>query len=147
MPPSNIPIPGYVFDEEKNRYFKIMPNNMVPEGSRFSAQEVKRRDMISSADSAPSPPIKRLGNGVKLLREVGLSRTLMKESIMECWANGLERRTLFYSNDPRLNGPDILHFVRDELTGVFLFARGALESNMKFISSVFSDILSPMRTC
>lgn len=129
---SNPSIPGYTFDVEKNRYFRIMPNHLAAEGSQFSAQEVKRRDKMRSADCAPSTK-KRLGNGVKLLREVGLSRRLMKESIMESWANGLERRTLFNADGLCFRRPDITHFVRDNLTGDFLFTHGTLENEKQTV--------------
>lgn len=126
-------IPGYTFDVEKNRYFKIIPNHLAPpRGSQFSAQEIKRRDKMRSADCAP-PTKKRLGNGLKLLREVGLSRRLMKESIMESWANGLERRTLFSTYDRHLMRPDITHFVRDNLTGDFFHTHGTLENEKQTI--------------
>lgn len=133
MAPSNHPIPGYTFDVEKNRYFKIVPNHLAPEGSQFSAQEVKRRKRMRTADCAPPPAGKRLGNGLKLLREVGLSRRLMKESIVESWANGLEKPTLLFPDGDCYKGPDITHFVRDEWTGEFLFTRGTLEDQTQAI--------------
>ena len=124
-------IPGYTFDVEKNRYFKIIPNHLATEGARFSAQQVQRRNKLLNAHCAP--PKKRLGNGVKLLREVGLSRQLMKESVMSSWANALESRTLISADYLYASRPDITHFVRDEPTGNFWFTRGILEDEMQFI--------------
>ena len=130
--PSISSIPGYTFDVDKNRYFKIIPNNLAPEGSRFSAEEVMRRNKLLNAHRAPHPK-KRLGDGVKLLREVGLSRQLMKESVMASWANVLESRPVIYASRLYPEGPAISQFVRDESTGMFLFTRGTREDEAQLI--------------
>lgn len=36
-------IPGYYYDHEKNRYFKIMPNKAVGSSNPFSADSITKR--------------------------------------------------------------------------------------------------------
>jgi WD repeat-containing protein 21A len=36
-------IPGYYYDHEKNRYFKIMPNKAVGSNNPFSADSIMKR--------------------------------------------------------------------------------------------------------
>ena len=36
-------IPGYYYDQEKNRYFKIMPNKAVGSNHRFSADSIESK--------------------------------------------------------------------------------------------------------
>ncbi|KAJ9617024.1 hypothetical protein H2200_000745 [Cladophialophora chaetospira] len=43
MPPS---LPGYYFDPEKNRYFKIQANHVAPTGAKYSRQAVKAEKVI-----------------------------------------------------------------------------------------------------
>ncbi|EXJ60744.1 hypothetical protein A1O7_04897 [Cladophialophora yegresii CBS 114405] len=43
MPPN---LPGFYFDPEKNRYFKIQANHVAPTGSRYSRQAVKAENVI-----------------------------------------------------------------------------------------------------
>ncbi|KIW68369.1 hypothetical protein PV04_04322 [Phialophora macrospora] len=43
MPPS---LPGYYFDAEKNRYFRIQANQDAPPGSKYSRQAVKAEKVI-----------------------------------------------------------------------------------------------------
>lgn len=33
-------IPGFYFDEEKQKYFKIQPNHVAPKGSRYSKDAI-----------------------------------------------------------------------------------------------------------
>jgi hypothetical protein len=37
------PLPGFYFDVEKNRYFKITPNHLSPKGFKYSADAIKRQ--------------------------------------------------------------------------------------------------------
>ncbi|ETI24398.1 hypothetical protein G647_03767 [Cladophialophora carrionii CBS 160.54] len=43
MPPD---LPGFYFDAEKNRYFKIQANHVAPTGSKYSRQAVKAETVI-----------------------------------------------------------------------------------------------------
>lgn len=38
------PIPGFYFDEEKQKYFKIQPNHLVPQGAKYSRGNVKQEN-------------------------------------------------------------------------------------------------------
>lgn len=39
-----VPIPGFYFDVDKNRYFKIRPYHRAPDGLGYSADEIERRN-------------------------------------------------------------------------------------------------------
>lgn len=138
-------LPGFYFDVVKNRYFKITPNHLAPEGSKYSADAVKRqakhhlqrargvhKPSIATTNHA-SLPIQPLGDRVKLLRELGLGKTPAAGTIVDCWANGLERRTLFSEGDP-IKCPDITHFVKDDPTKTFLYTQATLEHQWQEIS-------------
>ncbi|KIX09152.1 uncharacterized protein Z518_00230 [Rhinocladiella mackenziei CBS 650.93] len=45
-----IDIPGYYFDKDRNRYFKIQPNQNAPAGSDYSRQAVNAREVIDHAE-------------------------------------------------------------------------------------------------
>ena len=42
-------LPGFYFDAEKNRYFKIQPNHVAPSESKYSRQAVKAERVIKKA--------------------------------------------------------------------------------------------------
>lgn len=68
-----------------------------------------------------------------LLRELGLRKPFVREAVVDCWASELVRRTLFYAGKPPVMGPDITHFVKDDLTGIFSYTLGTLEHERQFI--------------
>ena len=39
MPPD---IPGFWYDEERGKYFKIFPNNVAPKGAKYSKEGVEK---------------------------------------------------------------------------------------------------------
>lgn len=137
-------LPGFYFDSVKNRYFKIIPNHLASEESKYSVDAINRqakhhlqeakgvhKSSITIANHAPLP-IRRLGDRVKLLRESGLSKTPATGNIVDCWASGLERQTLFFDDRcPRC--PDITHFVKDDLTNCFLYTQATLENHWQDI--------------
>jgi hypothetical protein len=49
MPPS---LPGYYFDAEKNRYFKIQANHVAPAGAKYSRQAVEADKVVRRDDAA-----------------------------------------------------------------------------------------------
>ena len=102
-------IPGFYYDHEKRRYFKIQPNHVATHGSasRYSKaalkreaeeqREQKRRKMFEQKKG--SMTIKRskvlndpLAGGWGVTRELGLNDAESTTTMMRAWAQGLESR-------------------------------------------------------
>ncbi|KIW79688.1 hypothetical protein Z517_06302 [Fonsecaea pedrosoi CBS 271.37] len=64
-------LPGYYFDAEKNRYFKIQPNHVAPSGSKYSRQAVRTEKIIRKAQQQDE-----LQHQLKLTQTVTRSRLL-----------------------------------------------------------------------
>ncbi|GBC02851.1 hypothetical protein RclHR1_04860005 [Rhizophagus clarus] len=66
-------IPGYYYDQEKNRYFKIMPNKAVGSNNPFSAESITKK-AEEKARELVIP--KQIPNGISLLldREINFNK-------------------------------------------------------------------------
>ncbi|MCJ1462331.1 hypothetical protein MMC07_000931 [Pseudocyphellaria aurata] len=119
-------LPGYYFDEEKRKYFKILPNHQAPQGAKYSREALKtaakkqrKKQPPRVADmSSPIRPsailVHSLGGALCLRREQGVYPLHVRESIFNAWAIGLERR--IYIQGQR----HIFNFAIDHGTGAFL---------------------------
>lgn len=138
MPPA---LPGFHYDAEKKKYFKIQPNHVAAHGSaarKYSKatlkkeaeerRESKRRKQLEQRQSEmrlrrskvlESP----LGGGWGLMRELGVVTTLTESStmmMMRAWAQGLRRENV--SRFRGGNGGGSGTFVFDSATGVLTHA-------------------------
>lgn len=163
MPPA---LPGFHYDAEKKKYFKIQPNHVAAHGSaarKYSKatlkkeaeerHESKRRKFFEQRQSEmrlrqskvlESP----LGGGWGLKRELGVVTTFSESSttMMRAWAQGLRRE-----NVSRFRGGDgdggSGTFVLDSATGVLTHAEVLRGSGagasfsvcVGFVSSWLSD--------
>lgn len=139
MPPA---LPGFHYDAEKKKYFKIQPNHVAAYGSaarKYSEAtlkkeaeercESKRRKLLEQRQSEmrlrrskvlESP----LGGGWGLKRELGVVTTFHESSsrmMMRAWAQGLRRENVsrFRCED---GGGGSGTFVFDSATGVLTHA-------------------------
>lgn len=137
MPPA---LPGFHYDAEKKKYFKIQPDHVAAHGSaarKYSKatlnkkaeerRESKRRELLEQRQSEmrlrrskvlESP----LGGGWGLKRELGVVSAFNESSsgmMMRAWAQGLRRE-----NVARFRGGDggSGAFVFDSATGVLTHA-------------------------
>ncbi|EEP79251.1 predicted protein [Uncinocarpus reesii 1704] len=112
----------WISNPEKQKYFKIQPNQLVPQGSKYSKQEVSKRqesavkrkkletfeDRVSTERIKPAgilrhPIIGKLG----LQREIGQHRPRTSTFMQQCGEASVqlfERNTLLdlHTWDPRL---------------------------------------------
>ena len=83
-------IPGYYFDEEKKKYFKIQPNHVAPQGAKYTKSNVKREHHVAKKQRVAQrqqnvrrrQTVQRSAvlnapttGGIGLLREMGVSST------------------------------------------------------------------------
>ena len=148
MPPA---LPGFHYDAEKKKYFKIQPNHVAAHGSaarKYSKAtlkkeaeercESKRRKQLEQRQSEmrlrrskvlESP----LGGGWGLMRELDLVTTLTESStmmmMMRAWAQGLRRENVsrFRGGDGDGGGGSGT-FVFDSATGVLTHAEALRRS-------------------
>jgi hypothetical protein len=73
------------------------------------------------------------GGRLSLLRELGASKPTVAKAVVDSWARGLERRTLFHKTRAAHSGPDITQFVIDDLTNTFLYSLATLEGDKQYI--------------
>ena len=130
MPPYELP--GYYYDEVKNRYFKIQESHLAPPGSNHSRGAIKRGTQLALARKREQDrdqlereqtiqPSKLLQHSL-LGRELG-SRKDGTDMRWDVWAEELERRKAVQVG---ANGTDhISQFVLDELTGSLIVAGGS----------------------
>lgn len=132
MPPA---LPGFYYDAEKTKYFKIQPNHVAAHGSarKYSKAAVKkdaeerreqkrrklfeqreRKMRIQRSKVLESP----LSGGWGVTREVGATR-LECDTLVRAWAQGLQRKdVLNYRRPDDASGA----FVFDTATGVLTYA-------------------------
>ncbi|KAL1867212.1 hypothetical protein Plec18167_008753 [Paecilomyces lecythidis] len=102
-------IPGFYYDAEKNKYFKIQANHVAPAGSQYSERAIKQRRLdekkrkkdIFRARRVASERIKRstsLGHPlIGVEREVNAhprSRSVMFEQQGKAYVSQMRRREL-----------------------------------------------------
>ena len=130
-------IPGFYYDNEKRKYFKIQPNHVATHGpaSKYSKAAVKReteeqheqkrrkvleqkkREMTIKRSKVLNDP---LAGGWGVTRELGLNDTEGTTTMMRAWAHGLESRAVlcFRHHPGRGSGT----FVIDKAMGVLTYA-------------------------
>lgn len=120
-------LPGYYFDEEKRRYFKILPNHQAPKGAKYSKEALKtaarkrpkKQPLLVSANMLsriqPSAILAHpLGGATFLRREHGVDPPRAGEGVYNAWASGLERATHVRAQQT------IQSFAMDKETGTLL---------------------------
>ena len=127
-------IPGFYYDYEKQKYFKVQPNHVAAQGpaSRYSKAAVKREAVDQREQKRRKTfeqrkgktTIKRsqvlndpLAGGCGVTRELGLNDTKSTTNMMRAWAQGLESRKVLSSRH-RHSGT----FVFDKAMGVLTYA-------------------------
>ncbi|KAJ9141982.1 Plasma membrane ATPase [Pleurostoma richardsiae] len=120
-------IPGYYFDPERNRYFKIERNQTAPAGASWSATAVKRRKVEDKEATKAKKQLELIKSRIQrakllaepstggfLQRELGASVPDLTEAI---WAKGLRDKgeiPFVYANGPeRPKVPNIPGFYVD----------------------------------
>lgn len=150
MPPA---LPGFYYDAEKKRYFKIQPNHVAAHGSasKYSKaalekeaeeqREQKRRKLFEQRETKMK--VKRskvlespLGGGWGVTRELGVME-LDRSTIMRAWAQGLHRMEV--SNFRRPDGGSGT-FVYDTAMGVLTHAEALRGNGADALFIVFVDI-------
>ncbi|KAI9823337.1 MAG: hypothetical protein M1832_002561 [Thelocarpon impressellum] len=141
------PIPGYYYDEEKKKYFKVLPHHVAPAGAAYSKENVKKqaqdskRKREANQDRSTRPRVQRsrvlqhaLAGRVGLERELGQAPRFdaSRSGAGEAYASGLEGRHLL-----ELEGSEdeITTFTRDPLTGG-IFAGVKNSSTFSLVSAV-----------
>ncbi|QDS76974.1 hypothetical protein FKW77_005580 [Venturia effusa] len=111
-------IPGFYFDEEKQKYFKIQKTQHAPEGAKYSYDNYKKEEEAKSKRKREQVDEKRrkrqllakapilwnpLATGIGARSETGLKRSSEVLDIRsQAFVQGLERRVLLDSDDLRL---------------------------------------------
>ncbi|MCJ1304299.1 hypothetical protein MMC08_007111 [Hypocenomyce scalaris] len=121
-------IPGFYYDEEKKKYFKILPNHVAPQGVKYSKEglrkememEKKRKRTAEFSQRQRQTRIQRssimkhpLGAAAALIRETGDGMQSRSDIQSQVWTAGLERKGLF-EELPRAK--EITAFARDPST-------------------------------
>lgn len=129
MPPYEVP--GYYYDEVKNKYFKIQENHLAPPGSNHSREAIKRGTQLALARKREQVrdqlEREQTIQGSKLLQHSLLGRELgsRKDGTgmrWDVWAKELQRRESSQV-EVEVDGPyEISRFIFDELTGSLIIA-------------------------
>ncbi|KAI9760848.1 MAG: hypothetical protein M1835_000088 [Candelina submexicana] len=120
-------IPGYYFDREKKKYFKIIPNHIAPQGAQYSRENIKRSKDNEKKRKRETEQARRLkhhiqhskilkhplGGAYCLNRETGTQAPAERDIRAKVYTQGLERSTKFHAGV----SATIQHFARDEATG------------------------------
>ena len=146
-------IPGFYYDHEKGRYFKVQPNHVATHGSaskyskaavkreaeeqreqkRRKVLEQKKREMTIKRSKVLDDP---LAGGWGITRELGLNGTESTTTMVRAWAQGLESRKVsgFRHHDGGGSGT----FVFDKVMGVLTYAEMLIgnEPDARFLSFV-----------
>jgi hypothetical protein len=123
-------VPGYYYDQEKKKYFRVQPDHVAPPNAKYSASKVKReesRDRDAKRQKldeelrrvetvTPSRALRTL-SGFGLKREIGgRSQASHAAQLDQNLANGLTHVDLSMG---RLEIHDVIHVHQ---TGTYLFA-------------------------
>ena len=130
-------IPGFYYDHEKRKYFKIQPNHVATDGTagKYSKaavkreaeerREQKRRKLLEQKKGKMT--IKRskvlndpLAGGWGVMRELGVNDAERTTTMMRAWAQGLESRKV--SNFRYHDGGGCGTFAFDKAMGVLTYA-------------------------
>ena len=154
MPPA---LPGFHYDAEKKKYFKIQPNHVAAHGSarKYSKaslqkeaeerREQKRRKLFEQREKTTRLRRSRvlqspLGGGWGLMRELGVvAEPEGTGMVMRAWAQGLAGTKVagFECATDGASGA----FVFDSATGVLTYAEATFESGGDLWGTVFVDFL------
>ena len=150
MPPA---LPGFHYDAEKKKYFKIQANHVAAQGSarKYSKaalqkaaeeqREQKRRKLFEQAEKKTRLQRSRvlqspLGGGWGVLRELGLvAKPDGTDMVTRAWAQGLAGKQVasFESSPDGASGT----FVLDSATGVLTYAEAVCEGGGSLWCTVF----------
>ncbi|KAL9587936.1 MAG: hypothetical protein Q9203_003243 [Teloschistes exilis] len=135
-------IPGYVYDEGKRKYFKILPDHAVPSASSYSRtavaegerrkehllvrEELHQRKLRQQVQRSVILSLHPLGGFIGVQREHGSHEGRIATAKAQIWAKGLSQKTLTARSDPfpPLRNPSgaIRHFVHEPNTGAIISA-------------------------
>ena len=124
-------IPGFYYDEEKKKYFKIVQNHVAPNGSKYSREAVHKERLrkqnkkaqlqkSKSSSCVQHAPILNhvFGAAMCMDREIGIRRPTPMGSV---WAYGLDCiRSLDFHPVRGSSSPVITSILKDEATGAIL---------------------------
>ncbi|CAO1602277.1 hypothetical protein XANCAGTX0491_005903 [Xanthoria calcicola] len=133
-------LPGYYYDEEKGKYFKIIPDCASATASKYSKtalartehhrHELKRRELQQRRQKEHH--IQRsgilrlhpLGGMLSLDREHGTHEGHLRSAALEIWAKQLRKYDFVqWPGSSRSNNPrSIRHFIRDPATGAIAYS-------------------------
>lgn len=147
MPPA---LPGFYYDAEKRKYFKIQPNHVAANASagkyskaavKKEAEEqrgLKRRNLFAQRVSEMRVKRSRvlespLAGGWCLARELGV-RKLESSAMVGAWAQGLERNEVLISPRPDAGAGT---FVFDTVAEVLTYAEALRGDGADASFSVF----------
>lgn len=147
MPPA---LPGFYYDAERKKYFKIQPNHVAAHGSasKYSnatvkkeveeQREQKRRKLFEQREMKMK--IKRskvlespLGGAWGVIRELGVAKP-ESSTIMTAWAQGLQSKEV---SDFRRQDGDSGTFVFDTAMGILTHAETLGEHGGNAVFSMF----------
>ena len=136
-------LPGFYYDEEKRRYYKIQKRHQAPKGSKSTGAAIKahkeknleserlaqHQQMMAQSRIQRSRMLQHPLEGVVgLQRELGSIRSSDIAANQAAWATGLRKR-LYTSDDwsdPRGPQTNISHFVQDEPTQIVVYSSEGL---------------------
>ena len=151
MPPA---LPGFHYDAEKKKYFKIQSNHVAAHGSackyskaalekeaeeqreqkRRRLFEQKKKKMRMQRSKVLESP---LGGGWGVMRELGVTK-VDSAIVARAWVHGLQRKKVsgfqYFDGD---NGT----FVFDSATGVLTYADAICENGSRIFCRVFVYLL------
>ena len=128
MPP--LDIPGFCYNEERRKYFKILPNHVLSLRSDFSNESAQRKGENDTGKQQTAYRIQRnldtrvqpsrilihaLGGDVALKRELGEVPSSMSHCT-SAWAQGLKKNEVAFART------GIKVFLHDEATGNLILA-------------------------
>ncbi|OCL09215.1 hypothetical protein AOQ84DRAFT_439124, partial [Glonium stellatum] len=129
-------IPGFYYDQERKKYFKILPNHHAPpSGSKYAKGNIKKRTEESKkrklseafANQKRQQQVQQstvLQSPIARSLERELGRRPNTSQIRHDWAkasaHGLQSRVITYSND---TDSEILHFDIDPITRSLIVGR------------------------
>ena len=150
MPPA---LPGFHYDAEKKKYFKIQPNHVAAHGParKYSKaalrkeaeerREQKRRELLEQKQKKTRLQRSRvlqspLGGGWGVMRELGaVAKPHGTDMMIRAWAQGLRGKKVasFGCSSDGVAGT----FVFDSVTGVLSYAGAMFESRGNLWCTVF----------
>ena len=110
-------IPGYYFDEEKKKYFKITANHVAPPKAKYSKSNVKREHREKKKRKVEGEQeVKRHRQTVRPSRILERSVStggigLQRELGRRVHVNDLNDRDAFFVSQLRLSGPELVRYV------------------------------------